>query len=476
MKLGVIVPYKNRESHLKKFTSSTEKYLCDKKIDYEIIVVEQSDDKPFNRGKLLNIGYIKAKSLGCDYVVFHDVDMLPIDVDYSFSEVPLHLATHFELEYEKAKNLEFDDYFGGVTLFSNFIFEKVNGYSNSYWGWGFEDDDLLHRCNQKNVPLDKKLIGKKESKRIHGLYFNGKNSYIKIPKKELFDFKKSFSVLISFIPDNIVANPAKEYDEYTAFSIPGYDMNISYNSYRRYKCDIWDIDYKPTSINTNILTEHFTQLCLVWDAENKSILFYKDGELIDTQKLKNEVFDYKDEKYFYLGVGSVNREFNNNWFYGVISEFAIYDCVLKQKELASIFDNVLENSLLENFRAYKSSKYLKLYYDCKFYKNEKLIDLSGNGNDAEIHNCHFIKKDNALYTEIFVPFRRESKFKLLSHKLNSWNGVGWVHKETRINQLRFLNEIKQGLYNTDTDGLNNCKYKIIGEVSIDKHHHLSVLL
>ena len=66
MKLGVIVPYRNRESHLKRFTDDTSKYLKSKNIDFEIVIVEQLDDKPFNRGKLLNIGYIKAKQLGCD--------------------------------------------------------------------------------------------------------------------------------------------------------------------------------------------------------------------------------------------------------------------------------------------------------------------------------------------------------------------------------------------------------------------------
>ena len=105
MKLGIIVPYRDRESHLTKFIENVSPYLKSKKIKHEIIVVEQTDDKPFNRGKLLNIGYIKAKELGCGYIVFHDVDMIPIEVDYSYSELPMHLATNFELEYDKSKNL-----------------------------------------------------------------------------------------------------------------------------------------------------------------------------------------------------------------------------------------------------------------------------------------------------------------------------------------------------------------------------------
>ena len=44
---------------------------------------------------LLNIGYTYAKKSFCGYMVFHDVDMLPVDVDYSYSDCPLHLATNF---------------------------------------------------------------------------------------------------------------------------------------------------------------------------------------------------------------------------------------------------------------------------------------------------------------------------------------------------------------------------------------------
>ena len=52
MKLGIIVPYRDRESHLTKFIENVTPYLKSKKIKHEIIVVEQADDKPFNRGKL----------------------------------------------------------------------------------------------------------------------------------------------------------------------------------------------------------------------------------------------------------------------------------------------------------------------------------------------------------------------------------------------------------------------------------------
>jgi len=93
-KLGIIVPYRNRYFDLVEFKSHITEYLSESGIDYSLIIVEQDDAKSFNRGKLLNIGTIYAKKLGCDYVVFHDLDMLPKEVDYSYSDVPLHLATN----------------------------------------------------------------------------------------------------------------------------------------------------------------------------------------------------------------------------------------------------------------------------------------------------------------------------------------------------------------------------------------------
>ena len=146
-----------------------------KDIDYEIFIIEQSDDKPFNRGKLLNAGYKYALDKGCDYFVFHDVDMLPEDVDYSYSDKPLHLATHLqEHDYETT----FFDYFGGVTMFTKEDFKTINGFSNEYWGWGFEDDDLLMRLTESNVFTDFEIYEvPKES--TSGLYLHGDKSYLK---------------------------------------------------------------------------------------------------------------------------------------------------------------------------------------------------------------------------------------------------------------------------------------------------------
>jgi len=35
--------------------------------------------------------------------------------------------------------------FGGVTAFKQQHFELVNGFSNQFYGWGGEDDDMYNR-------------------------------------------------------------------------------------------------------------------------------------------------------------------------------------------------------------------------------------------------------------------------------------------------------------------------------------------
>lgn len=144
-RLALVVPFRDRAEHLAKFVPHILAYFEQDKLDagiaHSIHVIEQAKDgRPFNAGKLKNVGYRLTEKTH-DYVCFHDVDYLPIWADYSYPEKPCRLIWNGLRLKEN-----YQDFFGAVVMFNRADFAKVNGYSNCYIGWGFEDIDLRIRC------------------------------------------------------------------------------------------------------------------------------------------------------------------------------------------------------------------------------------------------------------------------------------------------------------------------------------------
>jgi len=453
-KLGIIVPFRERYEHLDKFLKHITSYLNQTDIEYEVIVVKQDDAKLFNRGMLLNIGFKQAKKLKCNYVVFHDVDMLPIDVDYSYSNIPLHLSTNFELEVGEKERTIFDTYFGGVTMFSNDVFEKIDGYSNKYWGWGYEDDDLLLRCKHHSAGLDSlqlKNIGKHQNV----LRFNGDNAYVEC--NNVIDLNNDFTITICFQPDNLILDHTKQSDEFTIFSIPGYDFAIAYTSFGRYNFCTFDNKLKAVYLNTDIKPNYKTNITLTYDSTSTIITMYQDGELIGyTTPINRFNARYRKESHFYLGVGNPVRETIPNWFRGTMEYFGYYNKNLSQDDVKNICE--LGISPMES---------LQIHYDANNISNYKLVDLSDNGNIGIIHKCEIVKENTKEYENFYIPHRRKSLFKSLKHDENGFIGNAWKDQSTRWNQLRFINEVSINDFLLENDGLSTLQYHTYGVETID---------
>lgn len=469
-KLGIIVPYRDRETQLTFFLNHITTYLSNFDIDYHIIIIDQDNGKQFNRGMLLNIGFKYAKQIRCDYVVFHDVDMLPFDVDYSYSESPLHLATDFNLSPGDKKREIFQEYFGGVTMFTMEDFEKINGYSNKYWGWGYEDTDLLLRCKLNGLDLnliDIKNVGKKGKE----LGFNGVNSYVECDN--IIDLNSNATFFISFFPEKFILDHTKESDEFTVFSIPGWDFAICYNSFQRYNFCAFDTDHKPYFVNSEIKTNYRTNIVVVLNRTEKIIRVYQDGKFIGQTECFKRLYFYKKEPKFYLGAGKPGREKIPNFFKGTINSFAYYDEMLSENEILEISNNT-ENYLNKPFGNYKSNDFLQMYYDADFIEKYKLIDLSKNNKNAKIMNCEVLKSKYSENTKVHVPHRRKSVFESLPHDENGFLGNKWKDQATRWNQLRFHNEVfhNQGLIKND--GLSDLKYTQHGKTRINNITHINV--
>lgn len=455
--------------HLHFFKKEIINYLKSKNIDFELIVIEQDNAKNFNRGMLLNIGFKYAKKLKCDYVVFHDVDMLPVDVDYSYSNKPVHLASNF-LKDEHINRTIFDTYFGGVTMFTIEDFEAINGYSNEYWGWGFEDDDLLYRCKINGLPLNDKRIPMMGGNTA-ALKFNGENAYVEC--KNNINFGAPLTFFISFYPDDLNCKHEKYDDTFVVFGIPGTDLQISYNSYSKYNFELWDVNENVIYFNTDIKPNYKTNIAITIDTKTKSISMYQDGELIGTKQYEDRLYNYKKQDKFYLGCVDPNRKENEKFFKGLINQFAIFSSILSPEEIKEISTNQFFG-LTQNFGKYQSTHSLKLAYDAKFIKNYKLIDLTGNSNDGLITNCEMVGYTFDDEKIIQIPFRRDCTFKLLYHEENGYVGNGWKDITTRYNQLKYYNEAAMGYRDTKKDGLSNLQFKEHSNTKIENQSHILV--
>ncbi|CAG9536664.1 unnamed protein product [Cercopithifilaria johnstoni] len=144
-RVAIIVPYRDREAHLRILLHNLHSLLTKQQLDYAIFVVEQHENETFNRAKLMNVGYVEAmKVYDWQCFVFHDVDLLAEDDRniYSCPDQPRHMSVAVnKFQYK----LPYGSIFGGVCAIRTEQFVKINGFSNSYWGWGGEDDDLSMR-------------------------------------------------------------------------------------------------------------------------------------------------------------------------------------------------------------------------------------------------------------------------------------------------------------------------------------------
>lgn len=164
-KLAVLIPYRDRRSHLKQLIPILRETLSNQLDDFSITVVEQKNGPFFNKGRLLNAATQIVKG---DYFAFHDVDFLPMNVDYRYSNVVMRTFSYtvghksydepfsearlqkflqeVKVGHQRVRSAVHSYIFGGVILIDREQFFQINGYTNRFECWGFEDYDFLLRC------------------------------------------------------------------------------------------------------------------------------------------------------------------------------------------------------------------------------------------------------------------------------------------------------------------------------------------
>ncbi|KAK0419169.1 hypothetical protein QR680_013991 [Steinernema hermaphroditum] len=131
-KIAIVIPFRDRHENLMTFLPVLISVLQRQNLDFRFVLAEQLGTEVFNKGRVMNAGFIAAEKLGVDCVFFHDVDMLPQRTDVP---EPYNILA------------------GGVLSLTIKDYKSLNGYSNSYWGWGGEDDDMGKRILTKGMKL-----------------------------------------------------------------------------------------------------------------------------------------------------------------------------------------------------------------------------------------------------------------------------------------------------------------------------------
>jgi len=176
-KLAVIVPFRDRFDELLIFVPHMNKFLTNQlgPNNFQIFIINQADMFRFNRASLINVGYYLALENECDYMVMHDVDLLPNNGEISY-EFPDEKNPEQNSKYtyntmetsstdkattsvyhlsspEYHPKYHYSKYIGGVLLMTLKTFELLNGLSNNYWGWGREDDELYTRLSKNKISV-----------------------------------------------------------------------------------------------------------------------------------------------------------------------------------------------------------------------------------------------------------------------------------------------------------------------------------
>lgn len=139
---------------------------------FEIFVLNQVDARPFNRGALANAAVkslwnqlrvsalmpslldkhsSRLRARAFDYLAIHDFDRYPI-AEAQGTGCSASIDGYYAYTASSPRVLHPTSFAGGALITSFELYRSVNGFSNSYWGWGEEDNDLFVRLRWCGLP------------------------------------------------------------------------------------------------------------------------------------------------------------------------------------------------------------------------------------------------------------------------------------------------------------------------------------
>ena len=446
MRLAIIVPYRDRREELDVFLPHMEEFLSNKQIDYKIFVAEQSDDRPFNYGKLCNAVVNEIKE-DFDYFCFHDVNLLPVNdsSEYYPCDLPTRIFTYNDKD---EKIVPYEEYFGGVTIFPKDTFIEINGFSNDYWGKGYIDMDILRRLSHKNIELQKTHnYSSKElfecDLKIRKIKHEG--TKLKINKGSSLISNNTAFLTKDFTVTLFYKEPYQQSSKKVLFkTYGGYDIQLFvienqfiFQFFDKDK-NLYQIDVKDLEVSDNnfIAVSH--------DEKNKMFNVYLNGEKYSATHYRNEI-DYYGRM---VCVGDIE---NNDDV--VILNFKTHDRLLSDLEIKGEY-------YYGNVRGT-----LDLSYPCLFGENFHFLDRSGliwrTSGKIELDYVSDIKDPKPTY----LPNTKGGSYKILSQKFEEL--IDTYDPDIIENKLTYLDLLDRRI-NTEKYGLNSIKYKLLNRTDFNE--------
>jgi hypothetical protein len=484
-KLAIIVPYRDRQDHLDVFVPHMHEFLKDKGIDYTIFIAEQTDDRPFNYGKLCNV---VTKEVGEEYTyfAFHDIDMLPIndECDYGYPESPTHLATNVEAhDYE----LPYPQYFGGVVLISREDFEEVNGYSNEYWGYGFEDLDLLYRIERAGLYLETYYDKNKtyttydeldtlphrienvqlsRHPLIHNLkvaeFSNKDYLYGSLNPLSKEITKKSFTISFWF-NDRHPRTSQKN-----LFSFEGYDSGIFLNNGNQIIGQVWDVNKNHEQVVLNYSRNIWNHIIFEYDYREKTIRLTLNGKHQNIQSLKEdfEIFDYTNK---HIKISDNQSEIS-------ISSILVFDSLLNDTIREELYFGE-ETSINDIITRFGLNPVIYIDYQ-KAYSRNLVLDKGAFLNHFLLNGTIKTKEEKiGLSDTIYIPFRLEGKYKSLVHEKdnNIIENYYEYNPDVLENSDIFFHEVIPNKLDYKSIGLSTIKYTLLDKIKRDGYELIRIV-
>lgn len=414
--IAILIPHRNRLEHLQDFIKHITQ--LDKTLTHQVdvYIVDQNNGDKFNRGLLLNLCYYIAKNnKQYDRYIFHDVDSYPDQTIFDLYFKKLDCNIHFaspKLGYKYT----FDNFFGGILGMTGKDFELINGFPNTFFGWGGEDDSLYNRVAFNNIQI----------------YRPYKGSYIlpdhDKPKKEELNVKKQQNILDDLKNwknngikqlENFFIN-IKEYNNLQSF-IDTYDKensNITNGSTLLTK-------YKQEHVSNNKINFYFYKIDYL-STHGKSDVFLNKNFI--EEQIRKKVADFKRQgiKYF---------QHKKNPTYISIIEPLIYWDEIESKIIETYVspNKYTQKKVVKNNRVNRNIKKLVMV-NIKDYKSELTkTDLSNT-----------IKFIFNTYNELLYFRIRDNKIVCAYHLYNPANNHDW-YKNLKFNSDNKLKKLDDTL-------------------------------